>query len=112
MQSVRRVVTATDEQGNETAEYQLGGEVGGVFVPFVTKSEGYIDNLVRAERAAQERERDAGEGGGSARTPYRDAMAERLGDDAASHDPDPTPPPPLDPPPPNVGHSQGDPDAG
>ena len=34
-------------------EYQLGAEIEGVWVPFVTKAGGYIDSLVSSGQASQ-----------------------------------------------------------
>ena len=49
---VQKIVTGEDENGNEMYDYQFGAKVDGVFVPFVTKSGGYIDHLVAAGKAA------------------------------------------------------------
>jgi hypothetical protein len=45
-------VGETGAGGNRTDyHYVLGGEVDGVFIPFVTKAAGYIDALVATEKA-------------------------------------------------------------
>jgi hypothetical protein len=48
-------VGETGAGGNRTdTHYVLGGEVDGVFVPFITKSAGYIDALVATEKSNQQ----------------------------------------------------------
>ena len=53
-ESVRKVETGEDADGNKTYEYQLGGEVEGHFVPFVTKSAGYVEHLRDREASSKE----------------------------------------------------------
>lgn len=56
---VRRVSTVIGETGTEdrTEEtYQLGATIDGGFVPFVTKSAGYIDHLAENDRQRQEQD--------------------------------------------------------
>jgi hypothetical protein len=52
---IRKVETEVGETGaggNRTdTHYVLGGEVDGVFIPFVTKAAGYIDHLVSTGKA-------------------------------------------------------------
>jgi hypothetical protein len=53
-------VGETGAGGNRTdVHYVLGGEVDGVFVPFITKSAGYIDALVATEKANQKNKSEA-----------------------------------------------------
>jgi hypothetical protein len=53
-------VGETGAGGNRTdTHYVLGGEVDGVFVPFITKSAGYIDALVATEKANQTNKSEA-----------------------------------------------------
>lgn len=48
-------VGETGAGGNRTdTHYVLGGEVDGVFIPFITKSAGYIDALVAAGKQNQQ----------------------------------------------------------
>jgi hypothetical protein len=48
-------VGETGAGGNRTdTHYVLGGEVDGVFIPFITKSAGYIDALVQQGKANQQ----------------------------------------------------------
>lgn len=56
------VVGETGAGGDRTeTTYVLGGEVDGVFVPFVSKSAGYIDHQVQREKANQrQKSEDAG----------------------------------------------------
>lgn len=55
-ESVRVVESGTDENGEPIKEVQFGGEYNGVFVPFVTKSLGYVEALAKREQANQEAE--------------------------------------------------------
>jgi hypothetical protein len=57
MAEARKVKTGVGDDGEPTYEYQLGADVGGVFVPFVTKSAGYVEHLIERGRASQEQER-------------------------------------------------------
>jgi hypothetical protein len=68
MAEVQKVETGYDNEGNATYEYQFGAEVDGVFVPFVTKSGGYIDTLVQNAKAKAESE-SASNTGATASTP-------------------------------------------
>lgn len=52
--SVRRVQTGENPDGSPIEDVQFGAEVDGVFVPFVTKTAGYIDALVARGRTEQE----------------------------------------------------------
>jgi hypothetical protein len=48
-------VGETGAGGNRTdTHYVLGGEVDGVFIPFITKSAGYIDALVATGKQNQQ----------------------------------------------------------
>lgn len=59
--SVRRVQTGENPDGSPIEDVQFGAEVDGVFVPFVTKTAGYIDALVARGRTEQEAQREADE---------------------------------------------------
>jgi hypothetical protein len=53
-------VGETGAGGNRTdTHYVLGGEIDGVFVPFVTKAAGYIDALVQQGKQNQQNESNA-----------------------------------------------------
>lgn len=56
MSEVRKVETGVDHKGDPTFEYQFGAEVDGYFVPFVTKSAGYVEQLAQRERDAQQQQ--------------------------------------------------------
>jgi hypothetical protein len=63
-------VGETGAGGNRTDyHYVLGGEVDGVFIPFITKSAGYIDALVQTEKANQKNESNQDEPKGGAFSP-------------------------------------------
>jgi hypothetical protein len=63
-------VGETGAGGNRTdTHYVLGGEVDGVFIPFITKSAGYIDALVQTEKANQQNEPNPEQKAGGAFTP-------------------------------------------
>jgi hypothetical protein len=63
-------VGETGAGGNRTDyHYVLGGEIDGVFVPFVTKAAGYIDHLVETGKANQKNETDSEQKAGGAFTP-------------------------------------------
>jgi hypothetical protein len=47
------IVPIRDEAGNPEAEYRLGGIVDGVKVPFLTKSAGYVEQLVERGKESQ-----------------------------------------------------------
>jgi hypothetical protein len=70
---IRKVETEVGETGaggNRTdVHYVLGGEVDGVFIPFVTKAAGYIDHLVSTGKANQQNESDSEQPKGGAFTP-------------------------------------------
>jgi hypothetical protein len=69
----RKVETADPEgaTGDHTSyEYQFGAEIDGVFVPFVTKSGGYIDHLVAAGKDAADKAKK--DGGSSSTTDTED----------------------------------------
>jgi hypothetical protein len=56
---VRRISFTIGETGAEDRTedtYQLGAIIDGGFVPFVTKSAGYIDHLAENDRQRQEQE--------------------------------------------------------
>jgi len=55
----RKVTNTIGETGTADREedvYQFGAEIDGVFVPYGTKSAGYIDHLIANEKAKQEQE--------------------------------------------------------
>lgn len=57
---VRKVDNTIGETGTADrteTEYQFGTEIDGVFIPFVSKSGGYIDHLVSQGQAAQAQEK-------------------------------------------------------
>jgi hypothetical protein len=63
-------VGETGAGGNRTDyHYVLGGEVDGVFIPFITKSAGYIDALVQTEKANQQNASNQDEAKGGAFSP-------------------------------------------
>jgi hypothetical protein len=61
-ESVRKVQTGEDTDGNPIYEYQFGASIEGGFVPFVTKSAGYVEHLAARDKAQQE-QAQASEGG-------------------------------------------------
>jgi hypothetical protein len=59
MGDVRKVPSGHDDQGNETYDYALGGEVDGVFIPFATLSGSYVDGLVESAKNAESGDQSA-----------------------------------------------------
>lgn len=46
--------TGAGVENREETEYQFGDEIDGVFVPYGTKSAGYIEHLIQREKDYQE----------------------------------------------------------